>query len=162
ALCRDGNRRMFIYFEHLNQCIKLQISAFPLRQVEKNWTVMVVGDVIYIIYTFNPSIVFRVDDDKTGFCSLASEHPFIFSNPIEPLYPYGGSSLCPWSYPYFVGLVHTRGGRLLGGAVRHLPPVILPFRSAFILFNAEEKRVEAVGQPFAVPEPKQAVKWRWA
>ena len=75
APCGDGNRRLFIYFEHLNQCIKLQISGFPLRrQKQKNWTVMVVGDVIYINYSFNPSIVFRVDNGKTGFCSLAPEH----------------------------------------------------------------------------------------
>src|SRR5262249_60726317 len=58
APCRDGNRRLFIYFEHLNQCIKLQINpGFPLNKKEKNWTVMVVGDVIYIIYSFNPTIV---------------------------------------------------------------------------------------------------------
>ena len=144
APCRDGNRRMSLHFEHLNRCVKLNVSGLPLRRIEKNWTVMVVGDVIYIIYSFNPTIVLRLDDEKTGFCSPVSEHSSVFAEPIEPLYPYGGSSLKLWSWPKYVGLVHTRH----------------PYRPAFILFNADKMRVAALGKPFVVPEPQEALKWR--
>jgi len=144
ALCRDGTRRIFIYFVHLDHCIKLQTPGFTLRDIEKNWTVLVVGDVIYVVYSFNPPILFRLDDDKTGFCSMVSECAFVLSGPIEPLYPYGGSSLCLWGWPYFIGLVHSRS----------------PYRPAFIVFDAEEMRVVAVGEPFSVPEPVEAIKWR--
>ena len=144
APCTDGKRRMFVHFEHLDLCVKLNVPELPLRRIEKNWTVMVVADVIYIVYSFNPTIVLRLLDETTGFCSLVPQHATVFANPIEPLYPYGGSSLRLWSWPNFVGLVHTRH----------------PYRPAFVLFNADEMRVVALGEPFAVPEPREAVKWR--
>jgi hypothetical protein len=143
APCKDGNRRIFIYFEHLNHCVKLSVPDLPLRRIEKNWTAMTVGDVIYIVYSFNPTIVLRLDDEMTGICSLASDHA-AFVNPVDPLYPYGGSSLKLWSWPNYVGLVHSRH----------------PYRPAFVLFNAAEMCVAALGTPFAIPEPQEAVKWR--
>ena len=143
ALCRDGTRRMFMYLPNFDHCIKLQIPGFPLNVVEKNWSVFVLGDVIYIVYSFNPVIVFRLDDDKTGLCSMVSPHLLGQVASIEPLYPWGGSSLCLWTWPYFVGLVH-----------RH------PYRTSLIIFDADELRVVAISKPVSVPELTEAVQWR--
>jgi hypothetical protein len=142
ALCSDGSRRMFIYFERLAQCIKLQVPGFPLRKTEKNWTVLVIADTIYIVYSFNPTIVFRLDDDKTGMCSVVSQNGFVLTNEHEPLFPFGGSSLQLWSWPHFVGLVHTPRPH---------------YRPALIVFDAQEMRVTAIGKPFSVPKPARAV-----
>jgi hypothetical protein len=144
ALCRDGTRRMFMYFHDAKRCIKLHVPDFRLAGTEKNWSVFVIGEVIYLVYSFNPSIVFRLDDDQTGFCSVVSSNAAVLGGEIEPLYPYGGSTLSLWVWPYFVGLVHTRH----------------PYRPAFIVFDVQELRVVAIGRPFSVPEPPAAVPWR--
>ena len=144
GLCRDGTRRLFIYFYQTGCCIKLQIQGFALNEIEKNWTAFVVGDTIYLVYSFNPTIVLKLDDEETGECSIISGPSNASIAPIKALYPYGGSSLVQWDDVHFVGLIHTRQ----------------PYRPAMIVFNADEMRVVAVGKPFSVPEPAEAIKWR--
>ena len=49
-----------------------------------------------------------------------------------------------WKIPYRVAVVHSRR----------------PWRPALLVFDEEQMRVAAVGTPFSVPEPPEAVKWR--
>jgi hypothetical protein len=144
GMCRDGTRRMFIYFDDLRRCIRLHVDGLPLQKIEKNWSVLVVADTIYLVYSFNPAIVLKLDDVPTGYCSIVSEHPIKYVQPIQSLYPFGGSSLCLWAWPHFVGLVHTR----------------MPYRPAIVVFDAAKMQLTAVSKSFDLPEPPQAVKWR--
>lgn len=162
ALCRDGNRRIFIYFDKFSECIKLIVPNFPLNPVEKNWAPFVVGERIHIIYSFNPMIVLRLDDDKTGYCSIIHPHAFLVSSmSAEPMYPFGGSSLSLWVWPLFVGLVHTKeyARRYDEGAQTPSSTAYL-YRPAIVLFDAENMKVVGISKPFSVPEPAQAEKWR--
>jgi hypothetical protein len=146
GMCRDGTRRMFIYFDDLRRCVRLHIDGLPLQKIEKNWSALVVADTIHLVYSFNPALVLRLDDVQTGYCSIvsSSDHPFPRTQPIQPLYPFGGSSLCLWAWPIFVGLVHTR----------------MPYRTAIVVFDAAKMQLTAVSKPFDLPEPPEAVKWR--
>lgn len=107
ALCHDGKRRMFLYLDELKRCIKLQVPGFSLRTIEKNWTPFVIGDVIYFVYSLNPTVVLQMDDEKSGRCHVVNNN-IHFSEPVVPISPYGGTALHLWAWPYFIGLAHTR------------------------------------------------------
>lgn len=143
ALCHDGKRRIFLYLDEFRRCIKLQVPGFNLRDIEKNWTPFVVGDVIYFIYSLNPMVVLQMDDEKAGRCHVVDSNVRL-GPVINPLYPHGGSALQLWTWPYFIGLAHTRH----------------PYRSVFYVFDAEEMKLVGVGQPFHLPEPDQAEQTR--
>lgn len=143
ALCHDGTRRMFLYLDETKFCIKLQVPGLNLQKSEKNWTPLVIGDEVYFIYSLNPTVVLQLIDDESGRCHVVDTN-LRHGSTINPIYPYGGSALQLWAWPYFIGLAHTRN----------------PYRSVFYVFDAQDMKLVAVGKPFDLPEPSQAVKTR--
>jgi hypothetical protein len=142
ADCRDSHRRMFLYFEETGRCVRLDIPGFTFQRSEKNWTPLVVGTTVYLVYAFRPFILLRLDDADAGLCSVVANHATL-PRPA-PLYPFGGSPLVPWRAPYHIALVHRRR----------------PWRPALLVFDEEQMGIAAIGTPFSVPEPPEAIKWR--
>jgi hypothetical protein len=115
--CAGPNRRLYLHNVRLNHTVELWVhdptkAADPVAQsdlgkVQKNWTPYVHNKTLRLIYSFGKTAVkgvLEVVSTATGECVLV--HGSLSYSDFEPYI--GSTPLEPWSFPFYVGYVHTR------------------------------------------------------
>lgn len=134
-----GHRGMYIYNINTNKMVRLTHPDIDPSVIQKNWVPFVLNGELYFVYSFLPTLTILKLTDDAGRCELVTGE-------IVPQHnmrlKYGSTPLIPWSYPYYIGFLHSR----------------MPWFTHPVMIDTKNMKTHYVGNRIIFDKPEEA-KW---